>query len=133
MTRAMWAGTAECPFCKAQDGGVLASNEHAIAFFDHFPVAEGHTLVVPRAHAASLFDLPPEVSAATWRLVGEVRTLLAERFRPQGFNVGLNDGPAAGQTVPHAHIHVIPRYANDVPDPRGGIRWVIPEKAAYWR
>jgi len=61
-----------------------------------------------------------------------VREILIERFRPDGFNIGINDGAAAGQTVPHAHMHIIPRYLNDVPDPRGGIRWIIPAKARYW-
>jgi diadenosine tetraphosphate (Ap4A) HIT family hydrolase len=70
--------------------------------------------------------------AAVWALVAEVRGLLAEEFGPDGFTIGLNDGPAAGQTVPHAHVHVIPRRSGDVPDPRGGVRWVVPHKAAYW-
>lgn len=66
------------------------------------------------------------------RLLDEARGLLANEFQPDGWNVGINDGPAAGQTVPHLHIHLIPRYAGDLPDPRGGVRWVLPEKAKYW-
>ncbi len=122
----------DCPFCRIPTGGALLSNEAALAIPDAFPVCGGHTLVVPRAHVASVFDLPPAVQAQLWRLVADVRALLIEQFNARAFNVGVNDGLAAGQTVPHAHIHVIPRFAGDVADPRGGIRWVLPERAAYW-
>ena len=67
-----------------------------------------------------------------WALAGRVRDLLRAELDPDGFNIGLNEGSAAGQTVPHAHIHVIPRREGDVLDPRGGVRWVLPEKAPYW-
>jgi diadenosine tetraphosphate (Ap4A) HIT family hydrolase len=101
------------------------------AFRDGYPKAEGHTLVIPKRHTASLFDLPDEEQASLGRLVALIRTKLAAELRPDGFKIGVNDGPAAGQTVPHARGHVIPRRAGDVPDPRGGVRWVIPAKAAY--
>jgi len=107
-------------------------NEVALAVFDGFPVAEGHTLVVPKRHVASLFDLSDDEQAALWRLVSSVRAKLVAGLKPDGFNVGVNDGVAAGQTVMHAHIHVIPRRSGDVADPRGGVRWVVPGKAAYW-
>ena len=68
-----------------------------------------------------------------WRLVSHVRKELESEFHPDGFNIGVNDGEAAGQTLPHVHVHVIPRFSGDVPDPRGGIRWVVPDKAPYWR
>ena len=80
----------------------------------------------------SIFELTSEELATLWAQVATVRTLLAEKYRPDGFNIGVNDGAAAGQTVPHAHVHVIPRREGDVPDPRGGIRWVVPIKAKYW-
>jgi diadenosine tetraphosphate (Ap4A) HIT family hydrolase len=96
-----------------------------------FPVTDGHTLVVPRKHIASVFDLCDDEQSPLWQLVVAVRKQLLADFKPAGFNIGINDGEAAGQTVLHAHIHVIPRYAGDVVDPRGGIRWVIPEKARY--
>ena len=121
-----------CPFCTLDENRVVLVADHAYAVRDGYPVAEGHTLVVPKRHVASLFDLPPDQRAALWRLVGKVRALLVERHDPDGFNVGLNDGIAAGQTVMHAHIHVIPRFLGDVPDPRGGVRWVVPAKARYW-
>ena len=105
----------------------------ALALRDAFPISEGHTLVVPRRHVASLFDLTPEEQTELWQLVAHVRAELVDKFHPDAFNIGINDGEAAGQTVPHAHIHVIPRYHGDLADPRGGVRWVIPEKAAYWK
>jgi diadenosine tetraphosphate (Ap4A) HIT family hydrolase len=77
--------------------------------------------------------LTADEGAAVWRLISPVRDLLEQRFRPDGYNLGVNVGLAAGQTVDHAHVHVIPRYAGDVPEPRGGIRWIIPAKAAYWQ
>ena len=95
-------------------------------------VAEGHSLVVPKRHVASLFDLPDEEQAALWRLVALVRGNLMAELKPDGFNFGVNDGSAAGQTVMHAHVHVIPRRKDDVADPRGGVRWIIPSKAQYW-
>jgi len=123
----------ECPFCMLGPGGVWLADQHGLAFRDRFPVSAGHTLVIPKQHVASLFDLSSEARLALWELVAVVRAQLLEEFHPDGFNVGLNDGEAAGQTVMHAHIHVIPRYAGDVSDPRGGIRWIIPAKAAYWK
>lgn len=122
----------DCPFCRPAAGCVRRETPHAVALRDGFPVTAGHTLVVPRQHVASLFDLPEAERVAVWALVAEVRGLLAAEFGPDAFTIGLNDGPAAGQTVPHAHVHVIPRRTGDVPDPRGGVRWVVPQKAAYW-
>lgn len=122
-----------CPFCeRVAAGGAEPGNAHAVAFPDGFPVSPGHTLVVPRRHCRGLFDLNADEYAAVWRLAREVRDTLDERFHPDGFNMGANDGAAAGQTVPHAHVHVIPRFGGDVADPRGGVRWVIPGRAAYW-
>jgi diadenosine tetraphosphate (Ap4A) HIT family hydrolase len=124
--------TTDCPFCDLPPDRILRSGLHARALRDAFPVTPGHTLVVPTRHVASLYDLPPEEQAALWELAGEVRADLVASHDPDGFNIGVNDGEAAGQTVGHAHIHVIPRYGGDVEDPRGGIRWVVPEKAVYW-
>ena len=104
----------------------------AASVLDGFPISKGHCLVVPKRHVASLFELPGDEMRDVWALVERTRKLLRKRFRPDGFNVGVNDGIAAGQTVAHAHVHLIPRYKGDVADPRGGIRWVIPAKAKYW-
>ncbi len=121
-----------CPFCHPDPGRLVQETEHARVLLDGFPVSDGHTLIVPRRHVASLFDLEPEEIDAIWSLAADVRRELAARLAPDGFNVGLNDGEAAGQTVMHAHVHVIPRFAGDVPDPRGGVRWLLPDKARYW-
>lgn len=89
-------------------------------------------LVIPRRHVASFFGITNEERLSMLRLLDEARGQLANEFQPDGWNVGINDGPAAGQTVLHLHIHLIPRYAGDLLDPRGGVRWVLPEKAKYW-
>jgi diadenosine tetraphosphate (Ap4A) HIT family hydrolase len=121
-----------CPFCRLETNRIRLESEFAVAFPDAFPVTAGHTLVVPRRHVTGLFDLPEDEQAAVWALVTQVRALLLAELKPDGFNVGVNDGPAAGQTVMHAHVHVIPRRAGDVADPRGVVRWVLPDKAKYW-
>ena len=122
----------DCPFCKIRDEQCALATPVVRAFFDSFPISKGHTLVVPIAHVSSLYELTNEEQASVWLTVAKIRQRLQAEFDPDGFNIGVNDGPAAGQTVPHAHIHVIPRYAGDVEDPRGGIRWVLPSKANYW-
>lgn len=111
---------------------VVASNEHAVAIRDGFPVSPGHTLVLPRRHVASLAEVVPEEVRAIWALLGEARKGLDAELRPDGYNVGVNDGRAAGQAVLHLHVHLIPRYEGDRKDPRGGVRWIFPEKADYW-
>jgi diadenosine tetraphosphate (Ap4A) HIT family hydrolase len=122
----------QCPFCDLEAPSIMLESDSAVALRDAFPVAEGHTLVIPKRHVASLFDLPEEDQAAVWKLVAFVRERLIDQLKPDGFNIGVNDGAVAGQTVMHAHVHVIPRHTGDVPDPRGGIRWIIPHKAPYW-
>jgi len=121
-----------CPFCNPPVDRVWLANDHAMALWDNFPCTAGHTLIVPRRHLASLFDATEEERRAMWDLVEKARNRLKETHSPSAFNIGLNDGPAAGQTVMHAHIHVIPRRTGDVPDPRGGIRCVIPDRLRYW-
>ena len=121
-----------CPFCNLPQERILLETESTLAFLDGYPVTEGHALVIPRRHVASIFELPQEELVALWTQVATIRKLLAEKYNPNAFNIGVNDGAAAGQTVPHAHIHVIPRRNGDAADPRGGIRWIIPGKAKYW-
>jgi diadenosine tetraphosphate (Ap4A) HIT family hydrolase len=123
----------ECPFCqKLSHGEVFAEHGSAVALLDSFPVSRGHLLLVPRRHVADVFELSQDETRDLMLLLGEVRGRLQELLSPAGFNVGVNVGAAAGQTVPHAHVHVIPRYAGDVPDPRGGVRRVLPHRAAHW-
>lgn len=126
------APTSGCPFCNMDRAGVLETSSHGFAVADRHPVTRGHVLVVPRRHVPSIFDLPRAEQQDLWALVEAVRGHLKRELEVDGFTVGVNDGAAAGQTVEHAHIHVIPRYQGDVPDPRGGVRWVMPSKAAYW-
>jgi len=95
-------------------------------------VSPGHTLIIPRRHIASFFEVTEEEQTDLMALLLQARVDLDQALRPAGYNVGINDGPAAGQTVPHLHIHLIPRYEGDRLDPRGGVRWVLPEKADYW-
>lgn len=120
-----------CPLCaqaSASDSPALAGNEHALVIADGFPCAPGHLLVIPRRHVGHLAELTPEEADALWHLA------LDQLRRRAGSDttVGVNDGPAAGQTVPHVHLHLIPRTWGDHPDPRGGVRWVLPEHAQYW-
>ena len=125
---------AGCVFCdRIAVGHVAFSGDQAVAFPDAFALNPGHTLVVPRSHEADLFALPRDVRAGVWALVDVVVEDLRWKHDPDGFNIGLNSSEAAGQTVPHAHVHVIPRFRGDVEDPRGGVRWVIPQRAAYWK
>lgn len=123
----------DCVFCRRiGTDHVIAESEHAVAFPDGYPVSLGHTLIVPRRHEPDYFALKPGERRALWSLVDEVRDHLERRHGPAGYNLGINAGRAAGQTVAHAHLHVIPRYPGDVEDPRGGVRHVIPDEAAYW-
>ena len=122
-----------CVFCdRLAAGDLAAENELAAAFLDAFPLTHGHTLVVPRRHETDYFALTAAEQTAMWRLVNTVRARVEGELHPDGYNLGVNVGQAAGQTVGHVHIHLIPRYAGDVDDPRGGIRWIIPAKARYW-
>jgi len=126
----------DCPFCQIAAGDadteLIAESGHSVAFYDRYPVSDGHALVIPRRHEVDLFDLELSERSDAWALLDSVRGLLVERFNPDGFNIGVNTNEAAGQTIDHAHIHLIPRYQGDVEDPRGGIRWVIPDRAPYW-
>lgn len=121
-----------CPFCTLDPDRIILSNDYAVAIRDGFPVSEGHTLIIPKLHIASLFEAATEEQAALFELLGQARQQLLDELKPDGFNIGINDGSAAGQTVMHLHIHLIPRYAGDHPDPRGGVRWIFPDKAVYW-
>ena len=122
-----------CPFCRVEPGRFAWSSPLAIALWDVYPISLGHALIVPRRHAASWSELTTDEKSALMAGVDAVRALIDERYQPDAYNVGFNDGAAAGQTIMHFHVHVVPRYQGDVSDPRGGIRWVLPDKAAYWQ
>jgi diadenosine tetraphosphate (Ap4A) HIT family hydrolase len=120
------------PFLERDPRDWVASNGLAFAIRDAFPVSPGHTLVVPRRLIGSWFEATAEERAAIFDLVDVVRRQLdASDSPPQWYNIGVNVGAVAGQTVPHLHVHVIPRYSGDVADPRGGVRHVIPGKGNY--
>jgi len=124
--------TKPCAFCTLPPGRIVNSNANGLTIRDGFPVSPGHTLIIPKRHVGSFFELTPEERFDLLALLDAAKAQLDREDSPQGYNIGVNDGPAAGQTVPHLHIHLIPRYDGDLPDPRGGVRWVIPHKAVYW-
>lgn len=121
-----------CPFCQIPACRVLFQNDLAVAVRDAYPISPGHTLVIPIRHVASFFEATPLEREKMLALLDNAKQQLQVEFGPTGYNIGINDGASAGQTVGHLHMHLIPRYAGDRPDPRGGVRWVIPDKADYW-
>lgn len=121
-----------CPFYTLEDNPVHAESELTLTLRDGFPVSPGHTLIVPRRHVASFFELTETEQVELMTALAAAKEVLDQKFSPDSYNVGINDGPAAGQSVPHVHIHLIPRYSGDSEEPRGGVRWLFPEKADYW-
>ena len=121
-----------CPFCKLPPERIIDSNEFGQTIRDGYPVSTGHTLVISKRHIGSWFEISKEEQLALLDLLARAKTILQEEYIPDGYNIGINDGAVAGQTVPHLHMHLIPRYKDDMKDPRGGVRWIIPEKAKYW-
>jgi diadenosine tetraphosphate (Ap4A) HIT family hydrolase len=120
-----------CPFCFPSPERIAFEDHLTRALWDAFPVTEGHLLLVPRRHVPTWFEATPEEHTALVAAVSRGRQLIADRHGPDGYNIGVNVGRAAGQTVFHLHVHLIPRYAGDVPDPRGGVRHLIPGKGYY--
>lgn len=123
----------QCPFCNLPTSSRVAETKLSVAFRDAYPVSPGHTLVVPRRHTERFFDLSSKEQADLIELTRQCEQDLKKEYSPSGYNIGVNDGQAAGQTVMHVHLHLIPRYEGDSKDPRGGIRWVLPEQAPYWK
>ncbi len=123
-----------CPFCKiASDTGhkdILIQNAYGFVVRDRSPVTAGHSLIVPNRHVGSFFDISDDERQALFSLLDLAKANIDAKHQPDTFNIGINDGPAAGQTVPHLHIHLIPRYAKAGVDARG-VRWIVPKKAAY--
>lgn len=123
MPRALVSG---CIFCQPDNpdvNTVIAENDLAYARFDNYPLTQGHIEIVPFRHVGSVFDLTDDEARAIWQLM---RHTFKSDFTVDGFTFGVNDGAAAGQTVPHMHLHIIPRRVGDVPNPRGGIRNIFP-------
>ena len=121
-----------CPFCNPDPARVFHEGSNVLGLWDGFPVSPGHALVVPRRHVADWFEARDEERLGLLDAIAVARAAILERHQPDGFNVGMNLGRAAGQTVMHLHLHVIPRYEGDAQDPRGGVRWVLPDRADYW-
>jgi ATP adenylyltransferase len=122
----------QCPFCVPDSGRELITESATVyAMFDKFPVTKGHALIIPKLHVGNYFDLPDRIKTACWIVVDRVKMLITQRLSPDGFNIGVNINQAGGQTVPHVHIHLIPRYLGDCEDPTGGVRRVIPGQGDY--
>jgi diadenosine tetraphosphate (Ap4A) HIT family hydrolase len=121
-----------CAFCKLPDERIVLRNDHGLVIRDAYPVSPGHSLVIPSRHVVSFFELTLEERLALLSLLDDARRLIDGQFKPGGYNIGINDGPLAGQTIGHMHLHLIPRYPGDQRDPRGGVRWIFPDKADYW-
>jgi diadenosine tetraphosphate (Ap4A) HIT family hydrolase len=121
-----------CALCTLPGERILVENEYAVWIPDAHPVSPGHSLIISKRHVESFFETPPAERAGILSLLDLAREHLNRDHAPSGYNIGINEGPAAGQTVPHLHIHLIPRFTGDRKNPRGGVRWVIPDKADYW-
>lgn len=119
----------DCPFCR--EPRIVIQNKLAFVRYDGYPVNPGHFLVIPHRHVAEYFQATSEEKAAIWELVDEMKQTIDDEFSPDGYNVGVNVGVAGGQSVPHIHVHVIPRYTGDVENPKGGVRGVIPGRQKY--
>lgn len=126
----------DCPFCRILQSDdsqrIVRENDLAMVIRDGYPISKGHTLIIPKRHVGSFFDITDAEREALLSYLDEQKQVLDKIYQPNGYNIGINDGVSAGQTVPHLHIHLIPRYKGDIEDPRGGVRWIMPEKAKYW-
>jgi diadenosine tetraphosphate (Ap4A) HIT family hydrolase len=126
------SSNSSCPFCNPEsERELLLESATAYAILDKFPVSNGHTLIIPKKHCADYFELSFREQSACWFMLNKAKDVLMKKWNPDGFNVGINIQEAAGQTVSHVHIHLIPRYKGDLAEPRGGVRGVIPEKKSY--
>ena len=120
-----------CPFCIPNPSEKVIENSLAYAKWDTHPVTEGHLLIIPKRHFADYFEAIAEEKGELWGLVDQGKALVDQKFKPDGYNVGINVGASAGQTIFHLHIHLIPRRKGDMENPRGGVRHVIPSKGSY--
>lgn len=112
----------DCIFCNYNKAEIIAENKFAFAILDKYPVNEGHTLIIPKRHFKIFFEATEEEIKGIYSLMHEVKEMLDVQYEPSGYNIGINVGYYAGQTVDHLHVHLIPRYKGDVENPRGGIR-----------
>ncbi|HRY82148.1 MAG TPA: HIT family protein [Candidatus Moranbacteria bacterium] len=123
-----------CLFCdrnNKEKHKIIIENELFYSRWDNFPVAKGHAEIIPKKHIISFFDLNKEELLKMYEIIKETRKIITNKYNPDDFNVGINDGELAGRTIHHLHIHIIPRYKGDVENPKGGIRNIIPGKGNY--
>ncbi|MEM7196646.1 MAG: HIT domain-containing protein [Pseudomonadota bacterium] len=121
----------DCRFCRSKSDRVFIRGELGFAAWDRHPANPGHFLVIPYRHVASYFDITDDERDELWRIVSDGKDVAHAEYQPDGYNVGINVGHWAGQSIHHLHIHVIPRYQGDVENPKGGVRGVIPERKTY--
>jgi len=121
----------DCPFCNPGNDRMIWKDENVYVIRDLYPVSPSHSLIIPFRHFASIFEATDEELNSISRALRFRKEQLERSLAADGYNIGVNEGTAAGQTIPHVHIHLIPRFERDVDDPRGGIRGVIPEKKIY--
>ncbi len=122
----------KCPFCSIESDRIINETLYWMVIRDGYPVSPGHTLIIPKRHVATFFEIESKEFVELQDLINDAKYKLDKEYQPDGYNIGINNDMAAGQTVFHLHIHLIPRYQGDRDDPRGGVRWVIPDKADYW-
>jgi len=121
----------KCLFCNYDKNQYILENDLAFALYDHFPVNEGHTLIIPKRHFSSFFDASEEEVLAIYDLIHKSKAIIDKKYSPTGYNIGVNIGEDAGQTIMHLHIHIIPRYKGDVENPKGGVRKLKKELVPY--
>lgn len=122
----------DCLFCALGKERIIGECDLTISFLDTYPVSPGHTLIIPKRHIATYFDINQAEQNAIAQAIQQAKLVIDDEFLPDGYNIGVNNGSAAGQSIKHLHIHLIPRYHGDVENPKGGVRWVIGNKANYW-
>ncbi len=122
----------DCLFCQLREERIIGQCDLTMAFLDSCPVSTGHALIIPKRHVATYFDITEQEQNAIAKSLQKAKLILDEEFSPDGYNIGVNNGEAAGQSIMHLHVHLIPRYKGDVENPKGGVRWVISNKADYW-
>ncbi len=123
----------KCHFCdrESSENNIIIENDFCYARWDNFPVSKGHSEIVPKKHIESFFDLNDEEIVKIFSLIKDVKNIIKEKYNPDAYNIGINEGEAAGRTIHHLHIHLIPRYIGDIENPHGGVRNIIPNMGLY--
>ena len=122
----------DCFLCKLPSERIIAECKLTYTIRDGYELSPGHSLILPKRHMPTFFDVTVDEQAALFAAIQQAKQELDREFSPDGYNIGINNGEFAGQSIPHLHIHLIPRYRGDVENPKGGVRWALPERADYW-